>query len=206
MPMDDRLRQLLDQISALEEELRRELQRKRAEFLYEIEEKRILFQREAAEHHRRLVKSIPRYLLDANPRHILSAPVIWLCLVPALLLDGAVALFQAVCFPIYGIPKVPRREFVVMDRSYLGYLNPIEKLNCFYCSYFVGLIAWVGEVAARTEQFWCPIKHARRVAVVHSRYGRFFDYGDGENYRREVQRVRRDFADLQQGGEGSGGG
>ncbi len=87
-----------------------------------------------------------------------------------------------------------------MDRHALGYLNIIEKINCVYCGYFNGLMAYIQEVAARTEQYWCPIKHARRVGYTHNRYKYFFDYGDGEGYRKKLEEVRRDFADLKNKG------
>jgi hypothetical protein len=79
----------------------------------------------------------------------------------------------------------------------LAYLNPIEKLNCLYCAYANGVFAYTTEIAARTEQYWCPIKHALRMKGVHSRYQHFFDYGDAEGYRRGIEQVRRDFADLE---------
>jgi hypothetical protein len=101
-----------------------------------------------------------------------------------------VALYQAVCFPVYGIPQVRRRDYLVFDRGQLAYLNAIEKLNCAYCSYANGLLALVREVAARTEEYWCPIKHARRVLGVHARYGSFVDFGDAEAYRHELERLR----------------
>ena len=64
-------------------------------------------------------------------------------------------------------------------------------------AYANGVFAFVTEVAARTEQYWCPIKHALRMKGVHSRYQYFFDYGDAEGYRRRIEQVRRDFADLE---------
>lgn len=75
-----------------------------------------------------------------------------------------------ICFPVDGIPKVKRDQYVIFDRQSLRYLNVIEKLNCTYCSYFNGLIVYVQEIAARTEQYWCPIKHARRIVAMRSRY------------------------------------
>ena len=39
-------------------------------------------------------------------------------------------------------------------------------INCIYRSYANGLCSYVTEVAARTEQHWCPIKHARRLRNV----------------------------------------
>jgi hypothetical protein len=56
------------------------------------------------------------------------------------------------------------------------------------------LIGYVREIASRTEQYWCPIKHARRVIGTHSRYALFEDYGDAEGYRKwleQFERVRR---------------
>jgi hypothetical protein len=144
----------------------------------------------------RHLKPLWRYLADAHPLHLLTAPVIWLCLMPALALDAMASFYQALCFPVYGIPKVRRSEYLVFDHQRLRYLNIVEKLNCRYCSYFNGMIGYVGEIAARTEQFWCPIKHAKRSKTLHSRYPLFFDYGDGERYRRDLPKVRRNFDDL----------
>jgi len=128
---------------------------------------------------------------------LLTTPFIWFCLLPIVLLDLVLTIYQAVCFPIYGIPKVRRRDFVLLDRRRLAYLNLIEKLNCEYCSYANGIFAYATEIAARTEQYWCPIKHALRMKGVHSRYQHFFDYGDAEGYRTRIEQVRRDFKDLE---------
>jgi hypothetical protein len=131
------------------------------------------------------------YLLHARPLVILTAPVIYSLIIPFVLLDACIMLYQAVCFPVYGIPKVPRRDYFVFDRSRLAYLNAIEKLNCEYCSYANGLIAYVREVASRTEQYWCPIKHAQRAIGAHPRYAKFEDYGDAEAYREQLPRHRQ---------------
>ncbi len=136
------------------------------------------------------------YLKNASLKHILSAPVIWAALIPAVLLDMTISLYQAICFPIYGIPKVKRTDYVVFDRQYLNYLNIIEKINCAYCSYFNGIIAYIQEIAARTEQFWCPIKHARRISTLHSRYQNFLDYGDAKAYRQYKEEIRKHFNDI----------
>jgi hypothetical protein len=77
-----------------------------------------------------------------------------------------------------------------MDRNRLGYLNGIERVNCTFCSYANGLLAYVREVAARTEQYWCPIKHARPVPAPHPRYHTFLDYGDAAGYRRRLTSLR----------------
>jgi hypothetical protein len=151
---------------------------------------RVWFDRELRDAHRRLRQSIPSYLLEANLLSLLTAPVIYSMLLPLVLIDLWVTLYQSICFPIYGIARVPRRRYFAVDRHKLAYLNGIEKLNCTFCSYANGLIAYVREVAARTEQYWCPIKHARSIPVPHSRYHLFFDYGDAERYRRDLVPLR----------------
>jgi hypothetical protein len=72
--------------------------------------------------------------------------------------------FQWICFPIH-VSRACR--YVVVDRHRLAYLNVIEKANCMCCSYGNGVIAYVSEIAARTEQYWCPIKPSRCVAAPH---------------------------------------
>lgn len=52
------------------------------------------------------------------------------------------------------------------------------------------------EIAGRTEQYWCPIKHAMRLKTMHSRYPHFLDYGDAEEYRKRIEQVWRDFEDV----------
>ncbi len=158
---------------------------------YQVRHGRVEFDREARELHARLRQSLPAYLLGAHPLSLLTAPVIYSLLVPFVLLDLWVSLYQWICFPIYGIARVPRRPYFVLDRHKLHYLNAIEKVNCTFCTYANGLLAYVREVAARTEQYWCPIKHARAVPAPHARYHRFFDYGDAQGYRRHLADARR---------------
>ncbi len=186
----------MENIKALEDELLVELERKQEEFFYEVREKRIFFEKEIRKQQREWIKKIRYYLRDAKILNILTAPVIYSCLIPALMLDAMITIYQRVCFPIYGIPLVVRDKYVLMDRQYLSYLNAIEKINCVYCGYFNGVIAYTREIAARTEQYWCPIKHARKMKTLHSRYRNFFEYGDAKTYRQNLDKVRGDFSDL----------
>lgn len=196
--MADRLDELLVRMRQLQEELLEELQRQQKRFSYRILRRRVYFTRRGIAEQRQHLLSLGRYLAKAHPLHILTAPLVWLCIIPAVTLDASVSLYQWVCFPIYGIPTVRRADYIVFDHQFLKYLNAVEKLNCLYCSYFNGLIAYLQEIGARTEQFWCPIKHAKRVKNIHSRYKLFFDYGDGERYRSELPKVRRDFGDVEE--------
>lgn len=190
-----RIDDLLNQIRTLQASLEEELRRKRDEFEFVIEEKRVRFAREIIKQQRRYKVGLFRFLRDSRLLVILTAPFIYAVFIPFVLLDAAVTLYQTVCFPVYRIPKVKRRDYIVFDRSDLPYLNLIEKINCAYCSYGNGVAAYVREVAARTEQYWCPIKHARRVIASHDRYPQFFEFGDAESYRQGLERLRRQYRD-----------
>lgn len=199
--MQNNLPILIEKIKKLENDLSLEIQKQEKIFFYEIHKKKVYFAEDIKKKHKAIVKTVSRYLSDADILNILTVPVIWFCVFPALFMDLAVTFYQAICFRVYGIPRVKRNKYIVIDRHSLSYLNGIEKLNCAYCGYFNGLIAYVQEVAARTEQYWCPIKHARRTALMHGRYGKFFEYGDGDRYRKEIEEVRRDFDDIKKGNQ-----
>ncbi len=132
---------------------------------------------------------------------IFSAPVIYACALPFVLLDVAVAIYQSVCFPIHGIPKVRRKDYITFDRGRLAYLNTIEKAGCIYCSYTNGLLPMVTEIAARTEQYFCPIKHAHPLVHPHSRYSKFLPYGDGRAFRAKSSAVASAFNDVEEKAE-----
>jgi hypothetical protein len=146
--------------------------------------------------HRRLKISSWKHLRNTPFLVILSSPLIYACVVPFLLVDASVAVYQFVCFPIYGIPKVPRKDYLVFDRGVLAYLNTIEKVGCIYCSYANGLLGLITEIAARTEQHFCPIKHARRLATTPSRYSKYLPYGDARAYRAQSGAVARNYGDI----------
>lgn len=86
--------------------------------------------------------------------------------------------------------RVCRGDYIVFDRQQLEYLRFIEKFHCTYCAYGAGLIAYVGENVARTEQYFCPIKHARKVLGTHRRYANFLDYGDADDYESKLEKFR----------------
>lgn len=128
---------------------------------------------------------------DASAGTLVTAPAVYVLTLPLAFLDLCVTVYQWVCFPVYGIAVVPRRRYFAFDRHKLPYLNLLERANCAYCSYANGVLAYTREIAARTETYWCPIKHARRVRDAHRHYRAFFAYGDGRAYRRGLMRARR---------------
>ena len=190
--MSSRIDDLLERIATLEHQLEVELNQARARWRYRIEAGRIRFERDVRAAHRRLKQSIPRFLRESNLLSLATAPIIYSMIVPIALLDLWITLYQTVCFRAYGIARVKRSVYIVIDRQQLAYLNAIEKLNCVYCGYANGVFAYVREIAGRTEQYWCPIRHAKRVHAPHTHYRQFVDYGDADGYRRRLILLRRD--------------
>jgi hypothetical protein len=185
-----RMLEVLDRIRELEADLEREVTAAQARWHYKVESGRVRFESEVRRRHLEMKTSIHRYLRESYLPSALSAPIVYSVALPFLLVDLWVSLYQLICFPIYGIPRVRRADYIVIDRYKLAYLNTIEKANCDYCSYANGMLAYVREVAARTEQYWCPIRHAQRIRAPHSRYRHFVDYGDAEGYKRELPVLR----------------
>jgi hypothetical protein len=195
--MNPRLETLLDEVRHLEKEMVGEARKKEAEFCYKVHEKTVQFTEAAKAQHRGLRLGVPAYLLHSRFLVIVTSPVIWLCVVPIALADLVGTFYQACCFPIYGLPKVRRSDYLAFDRHYLTYLNFFEKVNCEYCAYVNGILGYFTEIAARTEQHWCPIKHAGCVKCEHSRYKKFIEYGDAERYRKQLEVIRRSYQDIE---------
>jgi hypothetical protein len=175
-------------IEKLEEEIKSEF--------YELRKGKVWFSEDIKRKHRKLKTSLVRYVLQSRIMAILTAPFIYSVIIPFVLLDLFVTVYQTVCFPVYGIPKARRRDYIAIDRNKLRYLNALEGFNCLYCSYGNGVLAYAVEIAGRTEQHWCPIKHARRVQNTHDRYANFLPYGDAAAYREKLDSVRCDFKDV----------
>ncbi|MEY5029917.1 MAG: hypothetical protein RLZ63_2232 [Pseudomonadota bacterium] len=200
--MNSTLQDILKRINQLEEELQAELKRRRDELQADFDHRKIHFERAVLEQQRRFKTGLLHYVSQADLRHVITIPLIYGMLVPMVLLDATLTLYQWLCFPLYRIERVRRKDCWTFDRAHLAYLNALEKLNCAYCSYGNGLAAYFTEIASRTEQYWCPIKHARRVQHAHSRYNQFVDYGDAEGFKAELQRLRDQLQSISSKQEG----
>jgi len=188
--MATQLDTLTEKLRGIEAEIEVEMSKRREQLRFRLENKKIVFAHEVLRLHREIKTRLSRYILDAHPLVILVTPVIYALIVPIVLLDLATMAYQAICFPVYGIPKVRRRDYLVFDRHHLAYLNAVEKINCAYCSYANGVAGFFREVAARTEVYWCPIKHARRVLGPHPHYQGFADFGDAEAFRAKIDAMQ----------------
>jgi hypothetical protein len=123
--------------------------------------------------------------------YTLSVPFIYGMIIPAIFMHICIEIYHQICFRLYRIPLVSSREYFAFDRMYLPQLNLFEKVNCLYCSYFNCLVAYVQEIAGRTERFWCPIKHAKKMKAVHNQYSHFFEYSDGKSLRENWEQLQQ---------------
>jgi hypothetical protein len=200
--MDPNIAEFMARIRELEARMEQEIQARRRHWQADFESRNVRFEAEVLAQQKRFKMGLLPYVLSAEWRNVLSVPFIYPLILPLVLLDLSVTLYQWLCFPLYRMARVKRSDYFVFDRTHLAYLNLLEKINCAYCSYGNGLVAYVREVVGRTEQYWCPIKHARKVLQAHPHYHGFADYGDAEHYREALARLREDLARMQSDGGG----
>ncbi|MCK5480700.1 MAG: hypothetical protein KAJ06_06115 [Gammaproteobacteria bacterium] len=193
------INELLENMRDLQEQMETLFDDTREQFRYTLEGGRVRFSREVKDFQRRFRVSSLSYILTARLSSVLTAPVVYSMVVPLVMIDLTFTLYQHICFRAYGILRVRRRDFLVNDRHKLAYLNTIEKVNCAYCGYANGVIAYAREIFSRTEQYWCPIRHAHRVRGAHTRYPKFFNYGDAEAYQTGLEEMRRKLGPQQDG-------
>ncbi len=188
--MNDRIQHILSQINTLEDDLRQALNEQQHQVLFHIQGKRIEFERSVKETHMQLKTNFFRWLITYRPQNLITGPIIYAMIIPLIVTDLFISFYQLTCFPIYGIRKVRRSDYIIYDRQHLNYLNFIEKFHCTYCAYANGMIAYVSEIVARTEQYFCPIKHARKILGTHARYRHFLEYGDAQDYAKKLEAYR----------------
>ena len=188
--MTQRMQEIARTIVDLQAELDREIEHRRRALGVRVHDRLVEFERGIVIEQRKLKTSVHAFFARSSFGAVISAPVIYSMLLPLLLLDIWISFYQAICFRAYGIARVERRDYIAFDRGRLAYLNWVEALNCAYCAYANGVIAYAREIGSRTEQYWCPIKHALRISDPHQRYYEFLEFGDAEGYRTRLAAFR----------------
>ncbi|MBS9784127.1 hypothetical protein KGV55_02135 [Candidatus Gracilibacteria bacterium] len=181
--MQSTISKILKEINEKKQELSKEYDKIKEKYDFEFIKGKIIFSDEQKQKYKKEKKSIFDTIFTAQVREILSIPFIYGMIIPFIVLDIFLFVYQNTAMRLYKIPLAKRKDYVVFDRKFLGYLNVIEKINCLYCSYGNGLLAYAREVAARTERYWCPIKHAKKRLGSHNWEQLFADYGDSKGFR-----------------------
>jgi len=183
--MESKIRKILEKIETLNIALRKEQARLAKKYGFYISQKKIIFLKKIREKNKTFRIPAWKYAIPKNVRHALSLPFIYSMIFPVIILDIFITVYQSVAFPLYKIPKVKRKDFIVYDRRFLDYLNIIQKVHCLYCSYVNGLFVYAVEIGARTERYWCPIKAASKMNINHRWYKDFADYGNPQEWNKK---------------------
>ena len=188
--MTQRMQDLAAEIVRLQAELDREIEARRRVLGARLHEVIGDFEHGIVDEHRKLLLGMAAYFGATSPAVVMTAPVIYSLIVPIMIIDLWVSGYQAICFRAYKILRVKRSDYIAFDRRRLKYLNLMQQLNCDFCAYANGVVAYVREISSRTEQYWCPIKHAVKVSDPHRRYFEFLEYGDAQGYRDRLNQFR----------------
>jgi len=123
---------------------------------------------------------------ERSLNHLLSAPFVYIMILPLILLDIFVELYKHTCFRLYGIKLIKRKDYIRIDRHKLGYLNILEKINCAYCGYANGLLNYSTAIAAETEKYWCGIMHKKYNGFKEPKHHKnFLKYNDKKTFRKK---------------------
>lgn len=188
--MNNRIREIVEEIEAMKLKLAEEIAQQESHISYEIHNGYVKFEKDVLARQKENMKNLLTWFGEVPLLHFLAAPIIYGMVIPTLLFDVILFIYQQVVFRIFKFEFIKRSDYIVFDHQYLGYLNPVEKLNCVYCSYVNGLMQYASAIAGRTEFYFCPIKHAKKVAYEHNYYDTFLAYGDGEDYQKKLKSLR----------------
>ncbi len=121
---------------------------------------------------------------------ILASPILFGMIVPLVIMDLCMELYHRLAFPILGIPRVIRGDYIRMDRHRLPYLSPVLKLACAYCSYANGFLQYATRIAGVTEAYFCPIKHQATPTFHAPQHQQdFLEYGDAQAWNRHLEKL-----------------
>ncbi len=189
--MNNKIKEIIDEIEEMKIKLAEEIDKHENHISYEIKNGYVKFESEVLAKQKENMKTLLSWFREVPLLHLLTSPIIYAMVIPAVFLDIILFIYQQVIFRIYKFDLIKRNDYMHFDHKYLGYLNPIEKLNCLYCSYFNGLMLYASAIAGRTELYFCPIKHAKKVVAQHKYYDEFLSYGDEEDYQNKLKELRK---------------
>ena len=190
--MSDRIKEMIEEIETMKKKLGEEITRQEEYVNYEVRNGYIKFEKEIFDSQKQNMMHLWDWFREIPLLQLLSAPVVYMMIVPAIVLDIMLFIYGYVVSRVFKIKFGKRSDYIVFDRQYLGYLNVVEKLNCLYCAYFNGLMQYASSIAARTEFYFCPIKHVKKIAYKHEFYHTFLPYGNGNEYQKKLKDLRKD--------------
>lgn len=117
-------------------------------------------------------------------RYLLTGPLIYLPVIQLVVLDLTLEIYHHIGFRLCNLKLVNRSKFIKIDRHKLSYLGHLDKLNCAYCGYANGLFNYAVEIGARTEDYWCGIKHEKDGNFKEPKHQKkFLKFGDEKEFK-----------------------
>lgn len=181
---------MIEEIEKMKVKLAKEIDKQENHISYEIKNGYVTFEQEVLAKQKESMKNLLTWFREVPFSHLLTAPLIYAMIIPAIIFDMLLFVYQQIAFRVFKFEFIKRSDYMHFDHHYLGYLNAIEKLNCLYCSYFNGLMLYASAISGRTELYFCPIKHAKKVIAQHKYYEEFLSYGDEEDYQNKLKELR----------------
>jgi hypothetical protein len=188
--MNDKIREIVEEIEDMKLKLAEEIAEQEDHIKYEIHTGYVKFENEVLSRQKKNMKNLLLWFREVPFLHIIAAPIIYIMIIPSVIIDITLFIYQQIIFRVFKFKFIKRSDYIIFDHQYLGYLNPVEKINCLYCSYVNGLMQYASAIAGRTELYFCPIKHAKKVIHKHDYYDRFLSYGEGEDYQERLKELR----------------
>ncbi len=117
--MLSKIGEILKRMEELKSQLQSEYEALMERYDYAVENRKIVFSEKAKRFQKDVREGVFHYLLSAEIRHLLSIPFIYAMIVPTIVLDLFLTVFQFTAFPLYGIERVRRSDHILFDRKYL---------------------------------------------------------------------------------------
>ncbi len=119
----------LERIMELEKELEQEIKKKNREIIKSYETQKIRFEKSIRKQQEKYKVHLLKYVFSERLRSVIVTPIIYSMVIPISIFDASIFIYQHITFRVYGTPIVKRKEYFVIDRHHLGYLNILEKFN-----------------------------------------------------------------------------
>ena len=92
--MNEQIRQILSQITELEDDLHKLIQEQQEEFNYRIEGTKVLFEKNIRKAQRQLRTGFFSFIRQSKPRNVVTAPVVYSVIIPLVILDAWISMHQ----------------------------------------------------------------------------------------------------------------
>ncbi|MFZ2189915.1 MAG: hypothetical protein WAV48_03990, partial [Candidatus Magasanikiibacteriota bacterium] len=120
--MNQSIKQIVDKINSLNKQLSDKYNQLAEKYGFYFSGRKVVFLKEIKRINKSFKIPVWKYVVPQNIRHLLSMPFIYMMIIPAFILDFFLTLYHMVAFPLFHIPKVNRKDFIVYDRQFLDYL------------------------------------------------------------------------------------